>query len=122
MSIKPLTCDTIGGLDNGLFGRLVDEEIRRIVDDLEDRGHDGNKRTLTIEIAFEKDVSRDPHAPAIHIDPQVRSKLPAKRSGVTSSKVSTVAGGQLQLIFRDDNSDNPDQPTIYDDERAARGE
>lgn len=112
--IKALTCENLASLDNGLFGRLVDAEIRKVTSDLDDRGHDGNKRTLTIQIDFVKDVSRDPHAPAVHMDARVTSRLPPLRSGITSGKVMTREG-EFVLAFRDDNSDNVDQPTVYDD-------
>lgn len=117
--LKKITCDTIGGLDNGLFGRLVDAELDKIVNDLDDRGHDGNKRSLTITIEFGMDMKRDPHSPSVTVDPRVKAKLPDLRSGVTAAKVSTK-DGELQMIFRDDNRDNVDQGTIYDDAEESK--
>ena len=114
MAVKILTCEMLSGLDNGLFGAVVDRELRRLVDDLEDRGHDGNKRTLIIQIDFSMDPSRDPTSCGVAIDPRVQAKLPPLRSGVTVGKVAAVPGGELGMLFRDDNADSPDQGTIYD--------
>lgn len=111
--LKNLTSETLGDLDNGLFGRLVDEELQKILADIDDRGHDGNKRQITITIDFQMDPSRDPHSPSLLIDPQVKSKVPPLRSGITIAKVGrSVKSGALAMQFRDDNRDNPEQPTL----------
>lgn len=121
MSIKFLTCAEIGNLDNGLFGHVVDAELRKLLTDIDDRGADGQKRTITIEIAFTKDVSRDPKSPVIHVDPSVKIKVPAARSGVTVSKIGANGQGELGLMFRDDNAENPEQGTIYDNDDEREG-
>ena len=46
-----LTCDTIGDQDNGIARHLIDSEITKAVNDLDDRGEeDGKPRKVSIEL------------------------------------------------------------------------
>lgn len=110
MSLQNLSCRSIGDLDNGLAEKIIDAEIRKVIADLDDRGHDGAARSVTIELNMQKDVSR---GDAIYIDVKVKTKLPAVRSGISQSKVGQKKG-EMVLLFRDDNADNADQPTFDD--------
>lgn len=117
MSVRKLSCKTIGELDNGLAERLINAELAKITGDLDDRGHDGVERKLVIELAFKKEVKRA--GETVGVDVKVQAKLPPLRSGFTTSKVGVAQhSGEMSILFRDDNASNPDQPTF--DDMAAR--
>lgn len=99
-----------------MYGVLVDDEIRKICSDLDERGHDGQTRKLILTIEFSRDLDRNPSEPAIMIDPRVESKYPAHRSRLTVAKVSPDKQGEFGLLFQATNSENPDQATLLDDE------
>jgi len=45
MAQKPLTCETIGDLDGGAPRAIIDAAIREALQDLDDRGDDGQPRS-----------------------------------------------------------------------------
>lgn len=110
-----LTCAKLADLDNGMYGLLVDDEIRKICSDLDERGHDGQTRKLILTIEFSRDLERSPNEPAVTIDPRCESKYPAHRSRMTVAKVSPDKQGEMGLLFQATNADNPDQATLLDD-------
>lgn len=107
--ITGLRHDTLGKLGDGSAATLIDNAIAKVVDDIEDRGHDGKPRKVTIELSLVADGS------SIKADVAVKATVPATRSMLTVGKVRKV-GDQLLLAFQDDNADNPDQERgIYRD-------
>ena len=122
MAIGPATrfsCRSIADLDHGMFGELVDTEIRRVFADIDDRGHDGNDRVVTITLTMSRDMKRAPNEPTVAIDPKVTAKLPAYRSNATAAKIATI-DGEIVLLFRPDNKDNVDQPTLLPEDEVSK--
>lgn len=107
----PLSMDTIGDLDGGVFRLLVDKEIDVLAKDVDDRGEeDGKARQLeiTVEVIKVKGM--------VIITPRVKVKLPARVSGSTVAKERMKSKGQGELIFQPSNSDNAEQPTFKTDD------
>lgn len=105
----PLSMATIGDLDNGVFGLLVDKEIDALVKDLDDRAEeDGKARHLCIDI--EVVVTKG----IVIMTPKVAAKLPPRVSNSTAGKGRMRDKGQMELLFQANNSDNADQGTLDD--------
>jgi len=108
---------SLAGLANGIFGVMIDDEIRRICNDLDERGKDGLKRTLTIKLDFFLDPKRTDSG--IAIDPQVDAKFPAHRPQVTNARIATNRTGEFGMLFQAQNADDADQPSLLPDDEAA---
>lgn len=105
----PLSMETIGDLDNGVFGLLVDKEIDALAKDLDDRGEeDGKARHLAIDIEVIKVKG------IVIITPKVAAKLPPRVSNSTAAKERMKEKGQTELLFQQMNRDDADQPTLED--------
>lgn len=103
----PLSMDSIGDLDGGIFRLLVDKEIDSLAKDIDDRGEeDGKPRQLLIEIEVVKVKGM------VVVTPRVRAKLPARTAGSTVAKERMKAKGQTELLFQPANAENVDQPTF----------
>jgi len=103
----PLSMDSIGDLDGGVFRLLVDKEIDAIAKDLDDRGEeDGKARLLLIQVEIIKVRGM------VVLTPQVKAKIPARVCGSTSAKERMKGKGQTELLFQITNPDNAEQPTF----------
>jgi hypothetical protein len=103
-----LNSANIGELTNGQAKAIIDRELAKAIADLDDRGEeDGKPREVVIKIALIK--SRD----QVLADVRAKANLPEYRTGVTTLSVKQ-RGGKSELLFRNDNAENPDQPTLSD--------
>lgn len=100
----PVGATTLSTLADGYAGRAIDSGLARIQEDIVKRGHDGQKRTLTIKLTFTPD---DKGRSAIDVDVSV--KTPGYKPPKTMAKYDQQAGG---LVFNPDCSENPDQLTL----------
>lgn len=50
----PLSLENLGNLDGGAAGPLIEEELRRAVADLDDRGDDERKRKVVVQVTMFK--------------------------------------------------------------------
>ena len=109
--LAPLTCRTIGDLNGGVAERVIDEHIKKAVDDMEDRGlEDGKPRKVVITLDMIKHTSD-----MTLIDVNVETKLPPSRVPTTSGspKRRIVEGDAVNdLLFQTANPTNPDQGTF----------
>src|SRR5262245_34548136 len=91
----PLSMDTIGDLDNGIFRLLVDKQIELLAKDLGDRGEeDGKPRRLVIDVELIKVRG------LVVITPRVDVKIPPRISNSTAAKEHMIAKGQSELLFQ----------------------
>lgn len=106
-----LSCDTIGDQDNGVARYLIDAEIAKAANDLDDRGEeDGKPRKVTIEIEMASVNG------LVVTTVSAQAKLPPRRTRNTAGEMRMAGKGQHAIIFQQNNADRPDQPTMYDDE------
>ena len=108
MPAVQLSLATLGELDNGITREIIDREIDRVVQDLEDRGaEDGKPREVVIVVRL---AIKDKLAV---VEVEAKAKLPSLRSGATAAKIRQ-AGGEIGLLFQTRNAENPDQSTLED--------
>lgn len=104
-----LTCDTIGDQDNGIARHLIDSEITKAVNDLEDRGEeDGKPRKISIEIELK--IVNGLTISTI----AAQAKLPARKTRNTAGEMRMAGKNTHAIVFQKSNSDRPDQPTFDD--------
>jgi hypothetical protein len=101
-----LTLDSLGEIDAGAARAIIDREIAVAVNDLDDRGEDGQPRKVAIQLTLKK--SKGGYVEA-HVDAQ--AKLPPRRTAPTIG-VLAQDGRSVGLMFQESNPDNPDQPTF----------
>ena len=102
----PLAALSLNLLADGYAGSAIDAGLRRVQEDIIERGHDGLPRTVTIKLAF---TPEDKGRCKIEVD--VGVKCPGYKPPATVAKYDQQAGG---LVFSPDCSENPDQTTIND--------
>lgn len=103
----PLSMDTIGDLDGGVFRLLVDKAIDMLAKDVDDRAEQDEKpRRLVIDIEVIKIKGM------VVVTPRVDVKLPPMVSGSTYAKERMKGKGQTELLFQPANAENPDQGTF----------
>lgn len=100
----PVAAVTLSTLADGFAGRAIDSGLSRVMEDITARGHDGQKRTLTIKLTFTPD---DKGRSSIDVD--VAVKTPGYKPPKTIAKYDQAAGG---LVFSPDCAENPDQLTL----------
>lgn len=110
MALKRLDHISIGALDNGSVGALIDEAIAVAIHDLSDRGDDGQPRLVTIIL----DIRQKGKTPVV--EAKVSTKVPPYRSGPTAGTEKAIGNGQAGLYFQPLNADSADQPTMFDEE------
>ncbi len=104
-----LSCDTIGDQDNGIARHLIDSEITKAVNDLDDRGEeDGKPRKVVIEIEM---VSANG---LVISTVSAQAKLPARRTRNTAGEMRMAGKGTHAIVFQQNNGDRADQPTFDD--------
>lgn len=104
-----LTCDTIGDQDNGIARHLIDSEITKAVNDLDDRGEeDGKPRKVSIEL--ELSIVNG----LVVMTVAAQAKLPACRTRSTAGEMRMSGKNSHAIVFQRANSDNPNQPTFDD--------
>ncbi len=111
MSRKILSADQIHQLDGGIAGKMIDHELLKIYQDITDRGHDGQKRKLVIELVFQEKNE------LANITLKCQAKLPASVGNTTKGRADLNSGG---FIFRNDSIDNPEQTTFDDLEEKEK--
>ncbi len=108
-----LTLDTLSALDGGMVGLMVDQEIRKAVADLEDRGEeDKQARTVSIKVAMALVEGR----PAVKV--AVTTTLPPLKSRTTAGKFQTELGKHY-INFASDIEETPDALFGGDDSGPA---
>lgn len=112
MAQTELTCDTLGNLDGGRSRGIINAALRRIMDDLDDRGEDEKTRALDLKITFQIKKGN------LAVEIQADAKLPKYRSNETIAKLTQKAkrngtGGVRNAIeFQEHDPENPDQATF----------
>ncbi len=101
-----LQATSLAALSDGYVGRIIDADLKRIFDDINDRGTDMKVRELTVTLKFKPDGYD-----GLSIGAATKVKLPNQVPPVTVCKLNTVAGG---MVFNPDCSNNPDQMTTAD--------
>ncbi len=108
MSLATLSCDTLGSLDGGIARHVIDREIRRAVEDYDNRASEDKKeRVITIKITM------TPHENLTLVSVEAYAKLPPMRTGNTDVRIKQTPQG-FQGLFQTYCPENADQKTIQD--------
>jgi hypothetical protein len=105
--LTPLTLSNLGGLANGEAELVCNAALRRAVEDTEDRGTDGQTRTVTITVTMRKANNG-----MVAVDLAASSKVPGYRTNTTLARARAGEAGGLELAYQQEAPDNPDQLTI----------
>lgn len=111
MALQKINTETIGDLHHGFAKTVIDAALEAAQRDTEDRGSDGRKRKVVIEIAFEKIDDG-----TVKIGLEATAKLPKYQIPDTVATIQqpTKKGAAPAFAFRSDSPDRPDQQTIDD--------
>lgn len=109
-----LKCENLDQLDDGAAKLIIDAALQMAFNDIEDRGKDKKKRTVTIEIEFEM---RDNGQ--IETSLTARAKVPVWKTAATVANVRMDGKNNHKLIFSGYAPDDPDQRTL---DEAGGGE
>lgn len=103
----PLSCDTLGELDAGIARHIIDAEIQKALDDLNDRAEeDGKERVVTIQLAM--GLSNG----LVYVNVAAQAKVPPRKSRNTAGKVRMRSKGHHEMLFMADTPENPSQPSF----------
>lgn len=122
MSKQVLSARTIHLLSSGRFEGSLDAAINSVLLDIDDRGSDEKERKIIITIGIGKTSAQSND---IYIDPSVKTTIPTYDAGSTVCRLKmeqVVPGGPLRPVakFEPESPDNPDQPSMFDEERRRR--
>lgn len=102
MAQQPLTLETLGELDEGTAGAVINRVIREAINDLDDRGTDEIKRKICIEVELLQKNG------LVSMTCAAQAKLPPRRSHATVATVGHIAG-EVNLLFQPEVRENPRQ-------------
>lgn len=105
----PITCETLGALDNGLAGQIIDAALREASFDIDDRGQDGKPRKVEIHIVM-KMLKNGQVVTTVEATP----KVPRRKTAETIGQVKRVGPGRTNIVFSQFAPEDPHQRTIDD--------
>lgn len=109
MATMTINHQTIGELDEGRAGAIIDAALRDAVADLEDRGaEDGKARKVTIVIELklgERDGTVDTHV-------ECGTTIPKRRTASHLGKIKQGSDGRPKIVVQQYAPDNPEQRTL----------
>lgn len=106
MAMTKLCHRTIGDLDEGAAGLIIDKAINEVLRDLDDRGND-DKLPRKVAIEIEAEIKEDRLVFRVHAN----AKLPPRKTRATIA-VMQEAAGESRALFQTDNGANPEQNTL----------
>lgn len=109
-----LSADSIGDLDHGFARICIAEELKKVANDLEQRGDDDKARKLVITLSFTRVNEND-----TKIEFDCQAKLPTLKLAPTIAQRRGTGQGQHALAFRPENPTRPDQPSIFHPEQES---
>lgn len=110
MQILQLTLGSLQELDDGRVVKAFEHELKRAVQDCQDRPGDKNAREVTMVLKLTPIVDEAGMCEETNGEFHIKSKVPQRKSKTYSFGVRR--GGQL--AFNANSPDNIDQKTIFD--------
>lgn len=96
---------TIGMLDGGAVGMMIDAELRNALIDLDDRGDDGKPRKVVVTVT----LTKDRNVTDVLVD--AKATLPPRKSNRTVASLE-ASGRMTSAFFSPDSPGNPKQQTL----------
>lgn len=101
-----LNLKSLGQLDSGHAEAVINDALRKIIEDADDRGDDGKARKAVITVSVEKADSG-----YLVFRVEATTVMPKQSTGGTMAKVIRN-GTKVSAEFEELAPDNPDQGTI----------
>lgn len=106
MARLDLSMETLGEVDRGAAQAIVDAEISKAIEDIDDRGSDEKPREVNIKLVMQQ---RPDGLVETHVACQ--AKVPPRRTNPTLAELNRK-GGHSNLVFSSHAPDNPNQKTL----------
>ncbi len=105
-------------VDDERVKAAIDLNLRQLAADIDDRGSDGAKRSLTLQIDLTPNV-HEGCVTSVDAEIQITAKTPPRRTRPISMKLGADKSGKPMLEFNDASLDDPRQGTL---DEARKGE
>lgn len=116
MSLKQFTFASLGDLDNGRVAAALNEELRKVAEDISDRPANKTARKVTMEMSFSPSGDAGT-VEAVAVDVKCKSSVPSQQTRTYTMKMH----GGNRLMFNPEAPENPRQHTI-DEQIRPRGD
>lgn len=110
MGKEKFGAEAISRMDDGRVRAAIDRAIQECASDIDDRGEDGAKRSVTIKIEF-KPVLFEGKLDSVETEMTVDSSIPVRRSRPYSMS-TRMHGGKIGFLYNEDSADNIKQGTL----------
>jgi hypothetical protein len=110
MAITQLKLETLADVDHGRGAAAVNHVLAIVANDLNERGDDGQERTVTVKLTFKR-KKNDAGKYAMQV--RASYKLPTLDSAETELSTGYNNGAPV-LSFRPETPDNVDQKELFD--------
>jgi hypothetical protein len=107
MPLVNLTLETLGDLNSGMAGAVIDAALKEAVRDTDDRGGDKKPRKVQITVTMLKIGDE-----SVAVDVDAKCVLPAYHTESTVAKLSYAGPGAPGLLFQSENHARPDQAPL----------
>lgn len=112
MAIKEFNLAALADLDGGRIAEAVNQEIKRVITDCQDRPQVEKARSITLQFDFEPLMDDQRELDGCQLSFQIKSTLPKRES--KSFNLGVKKDGRL--FFSEHSPDNVNQRTIMDEE------
>lgn len=106
-------------VDDERVKAAIDLNLRQLAADIEDRGGDGAKRSMTLQVDLTPNVFEGVVS-SVDAEIQITAKVPPRRTRPISMQLGADGRGKARLEFNDASLDDPRQGTLDEAVRDAR--
>jgi len=112
---RNLSYATLSDIEQGVVARMLDNAIRRCLEDVHDRPTP-ETRKIRLEIALTPQVDKKTFHfnNDVQVNITVDDTLPKRGGRYVTGRLRCAASGSPELFFSPESPDNPDQITIAD--------
>lgn len=111
MSKQKFEAASLDTIDDGRVKAAIDLHLRQLAADIADRGSDGAKRSLTIKLELEPQVSSG-EVYNVATEITVTANVPPRRTRPLSMTVEADSRNRAVLMFNEASPDNVHQGTL----------
>lgn len=112
MAVLELNVDSLKKIDGGRIDAALQQEIKHVILDMQDRPGDDRDRSVTLKLVFKPIVSDSGDLDSVNVKMDIGSKMPSRKSRVFDMQARRSAKGPM-LVFNEDSLDDMDQSTIF---------
>lgn len=116
MPVLELNVDSLKKIDDGRIDVAFQQEIRHVIQDMQDRPGDDRDRIVTLKLVFKPLCDDRGDLESVNVKMDIGSKVPSRKTKVFDMKARNSARGPM-LVFNEDSLDDMDQTTIFDQDQ-----